>query len=366
MLTTTYENVKRNANLSTKGFLKQRALAKLDKQILKGNKTLIYLRNKLSKINFSNPFRERNNYNLNTPLSPFKIDHLCYSTLTSRLKQITNIKLTPPPSKTLFVTEIPSPKITNYKHNFTLHNKLFPTLKEASLYNQIHLIPFQIQKKRPPLNNKKVYFNLETIQKECGIKYNDRSRNCKKENDLKEKDDLYNSDNNLTEMTWEEKWDKGLVSCNSNKNNSHCRNNNDLFYNSYEDGSIRNNDFIHRTLTTYNLKQKSIVNIRKTKTTKHSNRSYNANYLNNNISIYNNKIVHTDSNQVNIVKKEMFSNKIKQNKLKFKSICLLKKHSNNTNTISNTTNITNSRLNTLASHIKSSSRRKHKLNIVYN
>jgi hypothetical protein len=359
MLSVNYDNVKRIASATTKGFFKHMALAKIDKRIRKGDKTLLYLRNKLAKINFGNPYRERD-YNMKPVLPSFNIEHLCHTNITNTLNNIAYREQRSSPLKTLFVTELPNANDNSYASAMRnkYHKTLFPNVNEAYLYNQIRLIPFDVQRKRPAIC-RKVYLNLRRIERECGLTVDDNSNNNNNSSgngcggdvnyrsDNKEDDELYKHEQVMTEMDWEEKWDKGLYSCNRNNNNN---NNN----NTHSSGSkahmfTYDDDVIKKTLTSYSGRRQSTRRV-------HTVGSYskNDNEFNDSCSTHN--------------KKEMFGNRIKHCKTKFNNYYLLSKYNNtNMNTITVTTaNNTSSNINRNQSRLKSSNiLRKNKLNLIY-
>ena len=156
MLSTNYENFRRIASASQRGYWRHQAIAKLNSQISKGNTKLEYLRNILSQ-----PFYQRSLQNSQRNLLPFvTIKHIDYGRKRDlvKKKKKDNIK-----STNFFVTELREEPKNNINY------KIFNSYEECQLYNQINLIPFEVKRVRPRTSNK-VYLNIDKIEKEFGDK----------------------------------------------------------------------------------------------------------------------------------------------------------------------------------------------------
>lgn len=141
MLKTNYENTKRIASFSQRGFWKVQALSKINKEIKNGKKDLVYIRNIIT--NTSRNLCEKNNLKLD-------IIPLLKST---NLKPLNNShkNILKPPS--IFSTEI-TPKYSS----------------KNPMFSRIPFFFFPVKKVRPRTSTQKFY-NSKKIEKEFNDKY---------------------------------------------------------------------------------------------------------------------------------------------------------------------------------------------------
>lgn len=153
MISSNYENFRRIASATQKGFWRHQAVAKLDKQIEKGNKKLLYLRNLLAK-----PLNTPLTYRRNDIILPsFTINHINFGRSNAKKKPLPLKKL--PSTESFFVTELKE----EIKEN--LNYKIFENYHESQIYNQINLIPFDVKRARPKTSNQ-VYVSISKIERE--------------------------------------------------------------------------------------------------------------------------------------------------------------------------------------------------------
>lgn len=153
MISSNYENFRRIASATQKGFWKHQAIAKLDRQIEKGNKKLLYLRNLLAKP-LKSPLTSRRN---DIILPSFTINHIDFGRTKTKKKPLPLKNL--PSTQSFFVTELKE----EIKEN--LNYKIFENYHETQIYNQINLIPFEVKRVRPRTSNQ-VYVSIAKIEKE--------------------------------------------------------------------------------------------------------------------------------------------------------------------------------------------------------
>ena len=152
MLKTNYENIKRIASATQKGFWRVQAIAKLDKEIKNGKPQYEYLKSLIS----LHPRSKRGKSNLELEITPFlQNNNIKQTKETKKLKNIPSF----------FVTEI-SPKI-NYEN---INGKLFQNENEMMIYNQMPFFFLPIKKIRPRTATEKFY-NSRKIEKEFNEKY---------------------------------------------------------------------------------------------------------------------------------------------------------------------------------------------------
>ncbi len=152
MLTTNYENIKRIASATQKGFWRVQAIAKLDKEIKNGKPQYEYLKSLIS----LHPLNKKSKNNLGLEITPILQN--------SKIKQIHQTKkLKNIPS--FFVTEI-SPRL-NFRN---INGKLFQNEDEMMIYNQMPFFFLPIKKIRPRTATEKFY-NSRKIEKEFNEKY---------------------------------------------------------------------------------------------------------------------------------------------------------------------------------------------------
>ena len=155
MLKTNYENIKRIASSSQKGFWRVQAIAKLDKEIRNGKTQYEYLKGLISKTN------NKNNY----PKSNLKLEIIPFLKPISNLKQKNQKKKKTKALPSFFVTQI-SPKL-DFKN---LNGQLFLNENEMMIYNQMPFFFLPIKKIRPRTATEKFY-NARKIEKEFNEKY---------------------------------------------------------------------------------------------------------------------------------------------------------------------------------------------------
>lgn len=158
MLSSNYENFRRIASASQRGYWRHQAIAKLNTQISKGNKKLEYLKNILSQ-----PFYQHSLRNTQSNLLPYvTIKHIDYGRKKEVIKKKKKENI---PVTHFFVTELKEEPKNN------ISNKIFSSYEECQLYNQINLIPFEVKRVRPRTSNK-VYLNIDKIEREFSDKLN--------------------------------------------------------------------------------------------------------------------------------------------------------------------------------------------------
>ena len=152
MLKTNYENIKRIASATQKGFWRVQAIAKLDQEIKNGKPQYEYLKSLIS----LHPLNKKSKNNFGLQITPF-----LQNTKIKQINQTKKLKNIP----SFFVTEI-SPRL-NYKN---INGKIFQNEDEMMIYNQMPFFFLPIKKIRPRTATEKFY-NSRKIEKEFNEKY---------------------------------------------------------------------------------------------------------------------------------------------------------------------------------------------------
>ena len=152
MLKTNYENIKRIASATQKGFWRVQAIAKLDQEIKNGKPQYEYLKSLIS----LHPLNKKSKNNFGLQITPF-----LQNTKIKQINQTKKLKNVP----SFFVTEI-SPRL-NYKN---INGKIFQNEDEMMIYNQMPFFFLPIKKIRPRTATEKFY-NSRKIKKEFNEKY---------------------------------------------------------------------------------------------------------------------------------------------------------------------------------------------------
>ena len=153
MLKTNYENIKRIASSSQRGFWRVQALSKVNKEIKNGNHYFEHIKSLITVNSERDPiYRNR----LELDIIPF-LRPVDLKKINSKKKLITK------PS--IFVTEVEK----NYDYR-NLISQIFLNEDEMMLYNQIPFFYLPIKKVRPRTATEKFY-NSKKIEKEFNDKY---------------------------------------------------------------------------------------------------------------------------------------------------------------------------------------------------
>ena len=154
MLKTNYENIKRIASTSQKGFWRVQALSKVNKEIKNGNHYFEHIKSLITVNSERDPIKRNR---LELEITPF-LRPVNLNIINSKKKLLTK--------PTIFFTEAEVEK----KFDYYRFAHIFLNEDEMMLYNQIPFFYLPIKKVRPRTATEKFY-NSKKIEKEFNDKY---------------------------------------------------------------------------------------------------------------------------------------------------------------------------------------------------